>query len=344
MAVTGCKRQVWEPSQYFGAKDCTEDFGIIILNESLHHQNIPLFSQLWNAASVRVCVDGAVNQYHELLWAPHQSSAASSELQRKSTIHQVNDSSAAITHVALPDFISGDFDSANPIFLDLFLSLGVSIIHTPDQNETDFTKAIKEMMKYLDKKALKVSHVLAVVSCKNNRFDHSFAHLNTLYKVQDTFPVPVVLISQWTMTWLLSSKMEHVIHIPSNLRVTPRPEEAWCALVPLGHPATVSTKGLKWNLSEMEMAFGKLVSTSNTYDLTGNGQVQVWTSHPIIWTMGFMSEMQKPIKEYYCQLHTQLASSVVIDEALYEMLLGIYINYICLPSFINSSGPFVDHL
>lgn len=47
-----------------------------------------------------------------------------------------------------PDFITGDLDSADPTIIKHFVSLGSKIIHTPNQDETDFTKALKEIKKY----------------------------------------------------------------------------------------------------------------------------------------------------------------------------------------------------
>ena len=44
--------------------------------------------------------------------------------------------------LALPHLISGDFDSIKPDILNHFKSLNVSVIHTPDQDETDLTKGM----------------------------------------------------------------------------------------------------------------------------------------------------------------------------------------------------------
>lgn len=60
----------------------------------------------------------------------------------------------ALENLKHPDLITGDLDSADPIVIKQFVSAGSQIIHTPNQDETDFSKALTEIKKYCAGKTL----------------------------------------------------------------------------------------------------------------------------------------------------------------------------------------------
>ena len=92
-----------------------------------------------------ICVDGATNQFYDLLHRrsrPKRKKSAGSGL--------------------IPDVISGDFDSVDPNLLTYFNDLGSKIVKTPDQNNTDFAKALLLLSDHLSTSKMKVrSRILA---------------------------------------------------------------------------------------------------------------------------------------------------------------------------------------
>jgi thiamine pyrophosphokinase len=55
-----------------------------------------------------------------------------------------------------PEFITGDMDSIKQNVLSYFRSKGAQIISTPNQNETDFTKALRQIHDYITNQNLQV--------------------------------------------------------------------------------------------------------------------------------------------------------------------------------------------
>ena len=68
-----------------------------------------------------------------------------------------------------------------------------------------------------------------------------------------------------------------------ELNVDTSYEGAWCGLIPLGYPATVTATGLEWNLNKLKLHYGGFVSSSNVLD--GSGKVNISNDKSVAWTM-----------------------------------------------------------
>ena len=217
---------VWEPFKSIENPE-ERDVVLIKLNTPIGHHN-DILKTLWQKARLKVVVDGASNELYKC-----------SDLPREQF---------------LPDIISGDFDSAEAKVLDYYKDKGVTIIPTPDQNETDFTKALRIVSDRLTREETEISSMCAHVSF-DGRFDHILANVNTLFIAKKLIDVPLYLVSEDSVAFLVDKGKCSV----SSSRVG-----VWCGLIPINGPChSVTTSGLKYNVDQQTMAFGDLVSTSN---------------------------------------------------------------------------------
>ncbi|XP_075146233.1 thiamine pyrophosphokinase 1 [Haematobia irritans] len=247
---------IWHPGNIFNEPfNADRSHGCIVLNREI---KIPphVVRALWENASLRCCVDGGANRW----------------------LHFLRSESNKEYNLQLPDFITGDFDSITADTSDYFNKMNVKRIHTPDQNHTDFSKAVDIIKPLLKNK--KIQDII-VFHDTSGRFDQIMANVNTLFTRYDEY-CRIYLLGSCALSWLLKPG-KHSISIPSYLVN----EKRWCSLIPIGHEATnVTTSGLKWNLNHSSLYFGGMVSSSNTYSST---EVEIETNSALIWSMGVFS-------------------------------------------------------
>ena len=229
---------------------------MVILNTKILNES--RLVHLWNQAKYRVTVDGGTNRWYQIV------------LKNKDQIVRPN-----------PDLITGDLDSIHPQVLEHYQHQDdCQIVKTPDQNYTDFTKAIQE----ISKRDIPANSIVAYAE-HSGRLDQIFGIFETLFHVKDLSSQPVFVASSTSIEWLLNPG-EHSIHLP-----TTKVENLHCGLIPLGEPCPgVKTSGFKWNLQgDQTLAFGQLVSTSNRF-APGCKKAQITTFKPLLFTMELISE------------------------------------------------------
>jgi len=227
-------------------------FACLLLNSPVPKPDF--FLRLWRKAELRVAVDGGINRCYPII-------------SKRDDFQDL-----------LPHIVSGDFDSADRKILFEFQELGIEIVPTPSQDETDFTKA---MIVLKNRKILNVQDV--VVFCEHyGRLDHIMGNIGTLFKVSSwSKKFNIFLVSSDSITWLLNSG-QHTIHVPRRIWSA----KLSCGIIPVGQKTIVSTTGLRWNLNNTVLEFGGLISSSNHYDTTtGRNVVTITTQHPVLWTM-----------------------------------------------------------
>lgn len=151
---------IFTPLQFL--TDSPGKYAVILLNGpfTMDHS---LFEHVWNHAAFRSVADGGANSLKTRFFA------------------------TSASQIKLPDLISGDMDSARREHLDFFSKLGVRVVSTPDQNQTDFTKNLRLVKQVLRDSLMHEpvdttqTYSIVVLNAHGGRFDHEFANINTLF-------------------------------------------------------------------------------------------------------------------------------------------------------------------
>mmetsp|Transcript_11503 Transcript_11503/g.15003 ORF Transcript_11503/g.15003 Transcript_11503/m.15003 type:complete len:316 (-) Transcript_11503:421-1368(-) len=228
-----------------------EVFALIILNTNCCG---PSFQRLWDISTFHLCADGGANRLHDSLPPP-------------------------LRNKYVPSVIKGDLDSLRDDVKDFYRDLGTKIIRDGDQNCNDFYKCLNELNRLREVNCPDKKMTVLALGAFGGRFDQEMASINACFEWQ-TFE-RIMLVSEDNLGFLLVPGVHKIV--PNHFLEGPT-----CGLLPIGGPiSSVTTKGLKWNLSNDSLKFGGLVSSSNQIV---DSVVEITNSDPLLWMTQLKTE------------------------------------------------------
>ncbi|CEP14900.1 hypothetical protein [Parasitella parasitica] len=248
----------WCPSSILSGDGSTKKFCLIVLNQPINH--VDAFNRLWDNAFYKFVADGGSNRLYDAF---------------KHDQHKLAQ--------YIPDEIRGDLDSIRPDVRAYYESKRVKITKVSDQESTDFMKCVA-LLNEKEKERGQIFDIVATPAL-GGRFDQTMSSINTLYKFKDQIERKFILVSDENLTMLLD-KGTHQIQCQLSL------EGPTCGIMPIGSAATLTTKGLKWDMDNLKCEYGGAISTSN---VVVNDIVEIVTDAPVIWTIE-INLLNKPIQ------------------------------------------------
>eukprot|EP01135_Chromosphaera_perkinsii_P003854 Nk52_evm2s259 gene=Nk52_evmTU2s259 len=248
----------WDPHSVFkGIKDkpSGKNNALIILNQDIAFS---LVAELFDHCGLIVCADGGANRLYDVA---------------------LKHSEASLNRF-VPNFITGDLDSLRMKVANFYSSKGTKILERSSQYEQDFGKSYNIVLEQEEEMKSQFEYIY-VLGALDGRFDQTMSNINMLYRYESR---KMVLITDISSVFLLK-KGENLIQV--NRMV----EGPTCGLIPVGHKVnSIKTRGLKWDVEDVSMEFGGLVSSSNGFEEPSDFSMplqEVWvqTSEAIVYTV-----------------------------------------------------------
>lgn len=235
---------------------------LLLLNQKIDYD----IRNIWRSSKLKVCADGAANRLYEF-----------------------NESYGFLSseEELVPDFIVGDLDSISPKIKQYYMKKKTIVKKQNSQYATDFIKLLALIGCYLlDRDALmeqlpisndydslletydkllkkhegriQGDNCKVIVKCVGaigGRFDHSIQSMTMLFKAQYKYP---------NLKILYTSKDDVIFFVPKGTSyIYNSTNGSTCGLLPIFKPVTLSTKGLKWDVTNWNSSMTGKVSSSN---------------------------------------------------------------------------------
>ncbi|CAI2348519.1 unnamed protein product [Caenorhabditis sp. 36 PRJEB53466] len=177
--------------------------------------------------------------------------------------------------VEWPHVVAGDFDSKD----ERIETRNATIVHLPDQMKTDLTKSIEFCLEQNERKEWTFDRIV-ILGGLNGRFDHTMSTLSTLAMfVAQSVPVFVLDSRNFLM-----AVPEGEMSVDVDLQICSK----MCGVIPIAQtPTRVTSNGLKYEMTDLPLAFGHLISSSN--ELAAE-RIQLKANAPLLFTIELISE------------------------------------------------------
>lgn len=142
------------------------------------------------------------------------------------------------------DLVSGDFDSLSLEILKSSRVENFEIIETPDQNKTDFQKALELLFE-------KGFYNIDVYGASGGEQDHFLGNLSVAFYFKDRLKIR--FFDQYSSYYF----------IPNDFSID-GVKDKMISLMPFPIAKNIQTKGLKWPLHNEDLILGERIGTRNT--------------------------------------------------------------------------------
>ncbi|TAQ84817.1 hypothetical protein B7494_g6844 [Chlorociboria aeruginascens] len=279
---------IWYPGDIFSRHLVQHKrYALLVLNQDL---KLPfrIYHRIWRNSLYHVAVDGGANHVYDL-----------------NISSKVEDNPDEYLSL---DTIIGDLDSFRKELRQEYLDKGVEIIMDPEQNSTDFTKAVRyiktcelsttgsrmvsqssghtslqtQRSRLTNIKGLSRPLDIVCLGGLGGRVDQGLSQLHHLYtfqKAPNYAEGRMFLVSSEAITFVLRAG-RHRIKVLENLGSIRLGEHI--GIIPLKEPSVITTSGLKWDVEDWETEFGGHISTSN---MVREEWITVETTRDVLFTI-----------------------------------------------------------
>ncbi len=154
-------------------------------------------------------------------------------------------------------------------------------MYVPEQDSTDFMKALRWLKKH---SAGEMGNHVDVVALGGlgGRVDHGFSMIHHLFMAANDPQLlggDIYLLSEQSLSFVLEKGVNRIHGMaPGQSKVFQRN----VGIIPIRGPATISTKGLEWDVKDWKTEIGGQISTSNHIEAD---MVEVETSDRMLFTV-----------------------------------------------------------